>query len=507
VALVNSTHDLLVVGGGPAGISAAGAARRAGLSVVLVDERPTLGGQIYKQPGPGFTVTDPSAMDRQFRQGRALIESLDSPYVDVRLRTSVVAVEGTTSVLVTEGEAASAVVTPRTVVAAGAHDRPVAFPGWTLPGVITAGGLQTLAKTQRVLPGRRMVFAGSGPVALAFPAQLAHYGASIVEALEAGPAPRVGDLLRIARAARGNTALLRDAARYRMLLLRHRVPLRYGRMIVRAEGDGRVEHVVHAAVDADWRIVPGTERGVDVDVLCLGYGFVPSIELLRLLGCAFDYVEDLGGHLVRRDDWLRASVEGVYAAGDGAGVEGSYVAIDEGTIAGTAAALDAGALDQETADSLTATARARLPHRRALTAATRRLYRLGPGVTELATPETIVCRCEVITRQTIDAAVDATDDINVVKAYTRAGMGPCQGKNCQRHIAAIIARRHGHAIADVPLPTPRMPLRPVPIAAMADHSIEGPGLFLVPDDTERASADVAAGTAAAGGTVGGEVRS
>jgi NADPH-dependent 2,4-dienoyl-CoA reductase/sulfur reductase-like enzyme len=489
VASVSHTHDLLVVGGGPAGISAAGAARGAGLSVVLVDERPALGGQIYKQPGPGFTVTDPSAMDRQFRQGRAVIDSLDGAGVDVRLRTSVVAVEGQTSVLVTEGERASTVATPRTVVAAGAHDRPVAFPGWTLPGVITAGGLQTLAKTQRVLPGRRMLFAGSGPVALAFPAQLAHYGAAIVEALEAGPAPRPADLIRIARAARGNTALLRDAVRYRTLLLRHGVPLRYGRVIVRAEGDGRVEHVVHAAVDADWRIVPGTERGVDVDVLCLGYGFVPSIELPRLLGCGFDYAEDLGGHVVRRDDWLRTDVAGVYAAGDGAGVEGSYVALDEGTIAGTAAALDAGAVDRARADTVTAAARARLARRRALTAATRRLYRIGPGISELATPDTVICRCEVVRRSAIDAAVDSTDDINVVKAYTRAGMGPCQGKNCQRQIAAMIARRHGRDLADVPLATPRMPLRPVPIAAMADNTIESPGLFLAPDAAITAAGD------------------
>ncbi|MFB9838706.1 FAD-dependent oxidoreductase, partial [Actinoallomurus acaciae] len=193
--------DLLVVGGGPAGISAARSAAEAGLNVLLADERPTLGGQIYKQPGPGFTVADPAAMDRQFRHGRALIDSLDGTGVDVLLRTSVVAVEDRRVVLVTEGSAARTVTARRMVLAPGAHDRPVAFPGWTLPGVITAGGLQTLAKTQRVLPGERILFAGSGPVALAFPAQLAHYGAHIVAALEAGPAPRAGDLVRLARAA------------------------------------------------------------------------------------------------------------------------------------------------------------------------------------------------------------------------------------------------------------------------------------------------------------------
>jgi D-hydroxyproline dehydrogenase subunit alpha len=462
VPVRDSSSDLLVVGGGPAGISAARSASAAGLNVVLVDERPTLGGQIYKQPGPGFTV-DPAAMDRRFRYGRSLIESLDG--VDVRLRTSVVAVEDHQVVLVTEGSAARTVTARRMVLAPGAHDRPVAFPGWTLPGVITAGGLQTLAKTQRVLPGERILFAGSGPVALAFPAQLAHYGGHIVTALEAGPAPRAGDIMRIARAARGNGVLLRDAARYRGMLLRHRIPLRYGRIVVRAEGDGRVERVVHAAVDADWRVIPGTEESVAADVLCLGYGFVASLELMRLVGCEFDYEENLGGHVVRRDPWLRTTVDGVYAAGDGAGVEGSFVAIDEGRLAGLAAAM-------------AAPARRRLGRRRALNAATARLYRVGPGIFELPADDTVICRCEEVRRRDLAPAIASTDDINLVKAFTRAGMGPCQGRICGRQVAALIAGHHGRRVEDVPLATPRMPVRPVPIGALADHSIESPTLFL-----------------------------
>jgi NADPH-dependent 2,4-dienoyl-CoA reductase/sulfur reductase-like enzyme len=484
-----TTHDVLVVGGGPAGISAARAARLAGLSVVLVDERPGLGGQIFKQPGPGFSVPNPSALDRQARFGLSLIASLDGLDIDLRLRTAVVDVEGRESVLVTEGHTASSVVTTRTIVATGAHDRPVVFPGWTLPGVITAGGLQTLAKTQRVLPGNRTVFAGSGPVALAFPAQLAHYGAFIVEALEAGPAPSPRDLLRLAGAARGNLDLLRDAARYRAMLLRHRVPLRYSRIVVRAEGAGRVERVVHAAVDDDWRVVPGSERTVEADVLCTGYGFVPSLELLRLIGCTLDYDESLGGGIVRRDEWLRTSVDGVYAAGDGTGVEGSYVAIDEGTVAGVAAALDAGRIDETRARDLVREAHRRLTRRRALISATNRLYRVGRGVYELATDDTVVCRCEGVRQRTIAAAVDSTTDISVVKAYTRAGMGPCQGKNCQRHIAAVIAARHDRNVGDIPLATPRMPLRPVPIGSLADPSIEGPGLFLTDASTNAAAVE------------------
>jgi D-hydroxyproline dehydrogenase subunit alpha len=483
VAVVDQDIELLVVGGGPAGISAARAAAAAGLNVVLVDERPTLGGQIYKQPGPGFTVTDPSAMDKQFRFGRSLIDSLDGSGVEVQLRTSVVAVEaraagGFDAVLVPDGRPAHTIHADRLLLAPGAHDRPVAFPGWTLPGVITAGGLQTLAKTQRVLPGERVLFAGSGPVALAFPAQLAHYGAHIITALEAGPAPRPGDIARIARAMPGNSVLLRDAARYRAMLLRHRIPLRYGRIVLRAEGDGTLERVVHAAVDADWRVRPGTEQTVEADVLCLGYGFVASLELMRLIGCAFDHDEDLGGHVVRRDDWLRTSVDGVYAAGDGAGVEGSYVAIDEGRVAGLAAALDAGRITADGARLESASARRRLRRRRDLMAATRRMYRIGPGIYELATDDTVVCRCEGVRHDRLTEAITSSADINVVKAYTRAGMGPCQGKNCQRQIAAMIAARVGAPVGSVLLATPRMPVRPVSMGQMADHDIVGKTLFV-----------------------------
>src|SRR6478735_2106682 len=203
-------YAVLVIGGGPAGMSAALATADAGLRTLLVDERPSLGGQIFKQPGPGFTVTDPGPLGAQWRFGRSLVEKTGAAPVEKALRTSAVELEpgpgGWTAILVDEA-GSRAVTVPRVIIAPGAQDRPMVFPGWTLPGVMTAGGLQTLAKTQRFLPGRRMAFAGSGPVALAFPAQLAGFGADIAVALEAGPAPQPGDLVAIGRAARGNTDL------------------------------------------------------------------------------------------------------------------------------------------------------------------------------------------------------------------------------------------------------------------------------------------------------------
>ncbi len=471
------SYDLLVAGGGPAGLAAAAQAAAAGLSVAVVDERVTLGGQIFKQMGPGFDVRDPRALGADYVRGRALIDAAVASGATLLLRTSVVAIEGDAVVLVAEGEPARSVTARRLLLAPGAHDRPVAFPGWTLPGVLTAGGAQTLVKTQRVLPGDKIVFAGSGPLALAFPAQLHGYGANVALVLEAGPAPRVGDVVRMAAAARGNVGLLRDAVRYRAQLLRGRVPLRYRRIVVRAEGEGRVESVTHAAVDAQWRVIGGSEETIAADTLCLGYGFVPSTELLRLAGCVFGYDEDRGGPVVTVDAWMRTSVPGVLAAGDGTGVEGSYVAIDEGRLAAIGAARDLGAMTEAAAEAAARPVRARLDRKRAFSAALRPMHRVGPGLFELTGPDTVVCRCEEVRRDELDAAIAASRDPNVVKALTRAGMGLCQGRNCQRQVAARIVARHGGEVGGVAVATPRLPARPVALGQIAKVPDEDLGRF------------------------------
>jgi D-hydroxyproline dehydrogenase subunit alpha len=380
-------------------------------------------------------------------------------------------------VLAAEGEHARTVTVRRLLLAPGAHDRPVAFPGWTLPGVLTAGGAQTLVKTQRVLPGDRMVFAGSGPLALAFPAQLHGYGAGVALVLEAGPPPRSGDVARMLAAAPGNAGLLRDAARYRGRLLRARIPLRYRRIVVRAEGDGRVESVTHAAVDGDWRVVAGTDETVAADALCVGYGFVPSVELPRLAGCELGYDEDRGGPVVIVDEWMHTTVPGVLAAGDGTGVDGSYVAIDEGRLAALGAALDLGRIDEAAARRRAAPVRRRLARKRAFARALRRMHRVGSGIYELADPDTVICRCEEVRRAELDEAIATSADPSVVKGLTRAGMGLCQARNCQRQVAAMIAARHGGSVAEIPMTTPRLPARPVPLGAMARAPDEDLGLF------------------------------
>ena len=160
---------------------------------------------------------------------------------------------------------------------------------------------------------------------------------------------------------------------------------------------------------------------------------------------------------------------GVLAAGDGTGIGGSYAAEDQGVLAAL------GLLGDE---ARATPVRARLARRRAFAGALRRMHRIGAGVYELATADTVVCRCEEVTVGELEQAIDATDDINVVKGFTRATMGLCQGRSCQRQIAAAIARRHGRQLADVPIGTARSPARPAALAAIADQSVEDRGLFV-----------------------------
>lgn len=478
MAAARETCDVLVIGGGPAGLAAGAQAAVAGLATVLIDERVALGGQIYKQPGPGFIVRDPGKLGREYARGEVLARRARAAGVKVRLRTSALAIEGEEVAVCEEGGPAAMIRSSRIIIAPGAYDRPVAFPGWTLPGVITAGGAQTLVKTQRVLPGRRIVFAGAGPVALAFPAQLHHYGANVVLVCDAGPAPGARDVLAMARAGRGNAELLVDAIRYRLALARARTPVRYRRIVVRAEGAERVEAVVHAAVDHDWRVIAGSEERIPADTLCLGYGFVPSVELLRIAGCEMSDDEDRGGPVVTVDEWMRTSVPGVLAAGDGTGVEGALVATDEGRLAGLGAALELGRLDRSRATAQAAPIRRRLARKRAFRGALASMHRVGPGIYDLADGGTVVCRCEEVSLGRLQEAIGASADIGVVKGLTRAGMGLCQGRNCQRQIAALIAARHGGRAGDVASATPRAPVRPIALGALADDTIADGGLFV-----------------------------
>ena len=468
------TRDLVIVGGGPAGLAAAMTARSLGVSTCLMEERPQLGGQIFKQFDAGFSVVEPDRLGRDHRDGSGLIRAVEQSGADVRTRAVVWGLWDKRVAYVREDREAGVIDAGCVILAPGAFDRPVPFPGWTLPGVMMAGGTKTLVQSQRVLPGQRILVTGSGPLILALSAELQRLGAGVVAVLEAAPRPGPTALLRLLQRSRGNEVLLADAVRYFTRLTAHQVRLKYSSVVVRAEGDGHVQRAVVARVDANWRVVPGTETDMAVDTICLGYGFQASSELSRMCGCQQRYQED-SGYIPVRDEWMRTSVPGVLSAGDGSGIGGSRIAIEEGTLAGIGAALELGRITPDQADL-----RAR-PHRQRLRQMLRfrevldEMYRVGPGIYDLASPETIVCRCEDVTAHDVSKVIsDGAGDPNIVKGATRAGMGLCQGRYCGRQVSAMVARQLNVPVDQVRPPTVRPPVKPVPMGAIAQEMPEGP---------------------------------
>jgi thioredoxin reductase len=461
-------RDLVIIGGGPAGMAAALEARRHGVQTLLIDERTSLGGQIYRQPAPG-----PRPPTREARTGRVIADEVAASGAEIRLQTTVWGATGNELAVACADSSCARIRARKIIVAAGAYDRPIAFPGWTLPGVMTAGCAHALVTTQHVVPGKRILVAGSGALIVSFAAQLHRHGANVVGVLEAATRPTVAAVTRLIAAGASAPSVLFAGARQFTYLRRKRVPLRYSHVIVRATGDREVSEAAIARVDRDWQPIPGTEETIDVDTVCLGYGFLSSSELTRLMGCAHFYDDSLGGWIPRRDAYMRTSVDGVYAVGDGAGVGGSLLAESEGRLAGATAARDlgmlAGASPTRTVQDLTRRVERLERLRRALA----NLFPFGTGVYQLAKPETIVCRCEEVTQAQLLAAIGAgCHTADAVKSITRAGMGYCQGRNCGVHVEALVNVPSGALAQDRQGFRTRAPVKPIPISVLAEERFQ-----------------------------------
>ncbi|HEY6888245.1 MAG TPA: FAD-dependent oxidoreductase, partial [Solirubrobacter sp.] len=315
--------DVAIVGGGPAGMAAAIAARRAGSSVVVIDEYAAPGGQIWRRRFDEVGSFAPKSLPPEAREQVAAFSTSGAELLAGR------SVWGTPEpgVLMLTGDGPARVRARAIVLCTGAYDRPVAFPGWTLPGVMTAGGAQALAKGQGVLPGKRVLLAGAGPFLLPVAAQLASLGAEIVAVAEA---TRRREWVGVGPRMAAHPARLVDYAKYRTRVRK----IVWGHVIVRAAGEGRVRSATIAEAGPDWAPA-GAETTFEVDAVCTAYGFLPSVDLARALGC------ELAGDAVAHNEDMRTSVAGVFVAGEATGIGGADLALAEGELAGYAAAAHA----------------------------------------------------------------------------------------------------------------------------------------------------------------------
>jgi len=468
--------ELAVVGAGPAGIAAAVTAAEAGVETVLVDAQPRPGGQYFKPPPDALRG---EAASRHSRQADAALRRLFGSSVrvlsDALVWGAFPAEDGSGWELTLHGPDVPARLVAHTLIlATGAYDRPIPFPGWTLPGVMTAGGVQSFLKARRLSPGRRFLLAGTGPLQIAVAAGLVPAGAEVVGILEA---KRLG-LRDVCDAA----ALWRQWDRlaegwdYGRTLFTARVPLRLGWAVVEARGDGQVEKAVICRVDDTGQPLPGTSETLSVDTIAIGYGLIPSTELSRLLGCVHEFRPDQGGTVPRRDAEMQTSLPGVYAVGDGAGIGGAELAQIEGHIAAFAAVGRLGKLSEAAARHAIDREQPGLARQQRFARMLGELFTPAAGLYGLARDDTVVCRCEEVTLGEIRQAVaEGATSANEVKGLTRTGMGNCQGRICGELVARIIAAEatshvgDAGAIESAGVFTARSPIHPLPLDALADY--------------------------------------
>lgn len=436
-----SDRHVIILGAGPAGLAAASGALAEGARVTLLDEGDRLGGQYWRHHE---RLTDPRLQHGwpAFLALRATIAAAcEAGRATVLQRAAVWRIDGAArrvhALLGTAdapGRRRVELTGDAIVLATGAHDRALPLPGWTLPGVTTAGAAQALAKRDGVVVGRRTLVAGAGPFLLPVAQSIAIVGGEVVGVLEAsrvstlaaGWSARPWELL-------GAATKAGELVEYAASLACHRTPYRTGHGVVRILGEHRVEAAVTARLDADWRPIPGTEREIACDAVALGHGFMPRIDAALQAGCAVTASAPGSPRFVVVDDLQRTSVEGVLAAGEITGIGGADAALAEGELAGRAAAGAArGAL-------------AAAVRRRATTDAfARRLERahgMRDGWRSWLEDDTLVCRCESVDAGTIARAAGSAS--RAMRLATRAGLGACQGRTCGAAVEALCGERLG----------------------------------------------------------------
>ena len=311
---------VVVAGAGPAGLCAAIELKKRGAPVILCDENDKPGGQLFKQIHKFFGSREHQAGTRGFDIGTKLLEESLRIGIDVRLNTEVIGVNNDLQVWVNENKEKTSVIDASLVIlATGARENALSFPGWTLPGVMTAGCAQTMINVHRVLPGRSVLVVGSGNVGVIVAYQLMQAGAEVLAIVEA--APRLGAYgVHTAKVARAG------------------VPFFTQTTITQACGSESLEKAYIASIDKTFTAIPGTERELDVDTICLAVGLTPSYELLSLIGCKTIFVPELGGVMPVHDRYMRSSNASIYVVGDTAGIEEASTAMEEGRLAGIHAA-------------------------------------------------------------------------------------------------------------------------------------------------------------------------
>lgn len=452
--------DLLIVGAGPAGIAAAVAARRHGLTVLVVDDQPAPGGQIWRAAETVAATPRGARLGAAYCTGAKRTAAFRACGATYEPGCQLWQIEPGFRAFLTQQRKARIVTAKAVILATGAQERPAPFPGWTLPGVLTVGAAQILLKTADQVPEKPVWVAGSGPLLLLYMTQLLAAGGKIAGFLDTTPRGRLAAALRHLPRALGRVGDLAKGFAWTRTLKRAGVPVIRHVAELAAEGEGRLQRLRYRTAD-------GREATVPAEILLIHEGVVPGIHAPLALGCAVEWRAEQHCYAPILDAWGETSQPGVFVAGDGAGIGGAHAAELRGALAGLRAAINLGGLTEAAAEHEARPLRRDLKRELALRPFLDALFAPRPQVFAPA-DETIICRCEEVTAGDIRTrAALGRPGPNQLKAFTRAGMGPCQGRQCGYPMMHLIAAVQQRPVADVGFYRIRPPLKPVTLGELA----------------------------------------
>jgi D-hydroxyproline dehydrogenase subunit alpha len=360
------------------------------------------------------------------------------------------------------------------ILANGAYDTPVAFPGWTLPGVMTCGAALTLLKTYRLAPGTKALVTGTGPLLLSVAAHLIEAGVRVTAICEANRL--LPKSLTHLPTMLGHLHRVWEGIQYASRTFPAGTPYKTGWSIVSASGRERVEQAVITKLDRNGRPIHGKTQTLDVDLVVSGYNLTPNTGLARMVDCKLEYRPEKGGWIPVRDEDMRTSKPGIYVVGDGAGIGGADNALLEGQIAGVSVALETGHLPSESAEKIRGTVHRKRQNQLRFGRLYSDLFTPPPGLVALADDETVLCRCEEVTLGQVKEAVQlGATRLKEVKMATRCGMGNCQGRMCEHSVSAAMVEALSGELADnerVGHYSIRPPLHPLPAQFLAEAQVE-----------------------------------
>lgn len=455
-------YDAIVIGAGPAGLTASSCLAEMGLKVVTLDEQSRPGGQIYRNV-ENSSPQNLEKMGEEYRRGLQLTERFRKSGASYENNSSVWNVEPEGRVCYSKDGVSARITANYVVIATGAMERPVPIPGWTLPGVMGAGAVNGLAKEANLTPSGKVVLAGSGPLLLLEASLLLEKGVEVAAILETTPKlPSPAIASEIPKALRGTSFLLKGLSMMREIK-KSGVPHYKGIKNLKAVGDGSLSKV---------EATHGTEDlSFDADLLLLHFGVIPETHIYRLLKCHMQWHEKYRYWQPVTDSWGRTNYERVFAAGDGTGVSGALAAEFKGELAALEVAHCLGIIPAYERDRLAA------PHREAIIRDSYprplidAFFAFDPANFTFE-DKTILCRCENITVAEVrEIVAQGVTDLNEVKAITRCGMGPCQGRMCGPVLGEIVAAELHSDMTKVGELTIRPPLKQIPLEELATMDI------------------------------------